>query len=74
MLNRMADPTTSRAELDAAVARLRTGAPTFAQLPIGERIALARSVRAGYARVAERTVRAACGAKGIPLGTPAAEM
>jgi acyl-CoA reductase-like NAD-dependent aldehyde dehydrogenase len=67
----MTESTTSRAELEAAVARLRTAAPTFAQLPIGERIALARSMRAGYARVAERTVHAACAAKGISLGTPA---
>ncbi len=67
----MTDPTTSRAELDAARARLRTGAPTFAELPVGERIALARSMRSSYARVAERTVRAAGAAKGIPLGTPA---
>ena len=62
---------TPRSELDATVARLRTGAPTYAELPVGERIALARSMRAGYARVAERTVRAACVAKGIRLGTPA---
>ena len=62
---------TSRTELDATVTRLRTGAPTYAQLPVDERIALARAMRAGYAGVAARTARAACAAKGIPLGTPA---
>lgn len=63
--------TTSGTELDAAVARLREGAPAFAELPIADRIALAHSMRAGYLRVSERSVRAACAAKRIPLGTPA---
>jgi hypothetical protein len=62
---------TSQADLDAAVARLRVGAPVFAELPIAERIALAESMRAGYARIGERSVQAACAAKGIPAGTPA---
>jgi acyl-CoA reductase-like NAD-dependent aldehyde dehydrogenase len=60
---------TPRTELDAAVERLRAGAPTFARLGIAERIALAESMRAGYARVAERGVRAACEAKGLEVGT-----
>jgi aldehyde dehydrogenase (NAD(P)+) len=62
--------TASRTDLDAAVSRLREGAPVFAGLPIAERIALAESMRRGYARVAERSVRAACAAKRIPMGTP----
>jgi hypothetical protein len=62
---------TSRADLDAAVARLRVAAPFFAELPIAERIALAESMRAGYARIAERSVQAACAAKQIPAGMPA---
>jgi acyl-CoA reductase-like NAD-dependent aldehyde dehydrogenase len=62
---------TSRSDLDAAVARLRAAAPLFAELSVAERIALAESMRAGYARVAERSVRAACAAKRIPMGTPA---
>ncbi|MEZ0336532.1 MAG: aldehyde dehydrogenase family protein, partial [Gemmatimonadales bacterium] len=62
-------PTTQR-QLDEAVARLREAAPTFARLPIPDRIALARSMQSGFARVAEQVVRAACAAKGIPAGTP----
>src|SRR5919108_2944029 len=62
-------PTTQR-QLDEAVARLREAAPAFARLPIPDRIALARSMQAGYVRVAEQMVRAACSAKGIPTGTP----
>jgi len=63
--------TTSRADLDAALARLRAAAPVFAELPVAERIGIAESMRAGYARVAERSVRAACAAKRIPPGSPA---
>ena len=63
-------PTAGR-QLDEAVARLRDAAPAFARLPLTDRIALARSMQAGYLRIAEQSVRAACAAKGIPLGTPA---
>src|ERR1700694_6246017 len=66
-----APTTTPRTDLDAAVERLRAGAPSFARLGITERIALAESMRAGYARVAARGVRAACEAKGLELGTAA---
>src|SRR5215212_3760998 len=52
------------------VARLREGAVTFARLSIRERIALARSMQAGYLRIAERSVLAGCRAKGIMPGTP----
>jgi len=62
---------TAQRQLDEAVARLREAAPAFARLPLGDRIALARSMQAGYLRIAEQSVRAGCAAKGIPLGTPA---
>ena len=62
---------TARADLDAAVARLRRGAPVFARLSVSERIVLAESVRAGYARIAERSVRAASVAKRLAPGTAA---
>jgi acyl-CoA reductase-like NAD-dependent aldehyde dehydrogenase len=62
-------PTTQR-QLDEAVARLREAAPAFARLSLPDRIALARSMQAGYLRIAEQSVRAGCAAKGIPLGTP----
>ncbi|HEX2218745.1 MAG TPA: hypothetical protein VHG35_08055 [Gemmatimonadales bacterium] len=67
---RAVHPTDQR-QLDEAVARLREAAPEFARLPIPERIALARSMQAGYLRVADRMVRAGCTAKGLPPGTPA---
>ena len=61
---------TDPSRLDAAVQRLREGAVAWARAPIAERIALARSMLAGAARVAERSVAAACAAKGIPPGSP----
>jgi aldehyde dehydrogenase (NAD(P)+) len=61
-------PTTQR-QLDEAVARLREAAPGFARLPIPDRIALARSMQAGFVRVAEQLVGVACAAKGLPAGT-----
>lgn len=64
-----ARPTPQR-RLDEMVDRLRAGAPVFARLGLEERIELARAMRAGYARLAERQVHAACAAKGIRLGTP----
>jgi aldehyde dehydrogenase (NAD(P)+) len=60
----------SRRQLDEAVARVQDGAGRFARLSLEGRIALARSLQAGYLRVAEDTVGAACRNKGIPLGTP----
>jgi hypothetical protein len=56
--------------LDETVRRVQEGARSFVQLSLDERIELARSMQRGYARVAERSVRAACAAKGVPLGTP----
>jgi acyl-CoA reductase-like NAD-dependent aldehyde dehydrogenase len=58
--------------LDETVARVRDGARAWARLPISGKIALARSLRAGSAQVAERSVAAACAAKGIPEGSPLA--
>ncbi|MBA3760689.1 MAG: aldehyde dehydrogenase [Gemmatimonadales bacterium] len=62
---------TGRRRLDEMVARLREGAPVFAQLSLEKRIALARSMQIGYLRIAPRSVAAACKAKGIQAGTPA---
>lgn len=60
-----------RARLDEALARLRDGARAWAERPLAARIALARSMLAGACRIAERSVSAACAAKGIAPGTPA---
>jgi aldehyde dehydrogenase (NAD(P)+) len=62
---------TAERRLDEAVARLRDAAPKFARLPLADRIVLVRSMQAGYLRIAEQSVQAACAAKGIPPGTPA---
>jgi aldehyde dehydrogenase (NAD(P)+) len=52
------------------VARLRENARKFTRLSLDDRVQLARSMQAGYLRVARGSVEAACAAKGIPLGTP----
>jgi acyl-CoA reductase-like NAD-dependent aldehyde dehydrogenase len=56
--------------LDEAVTRAREGASRLLRLSLEDRIALARSMQAGYLAIARDSVRAACAAKGIPLGTP----
>ncbi len=61
---------TDRRHLDEAVARLQEGAQRFLKLSLDERVALARSMQAGYLRIAEGSVKAACVAKGITVGTP----
>ncbi|MGH7581306.1 MAG: aldehyde dehydrogenase family protein, partial [Gemmatimonadales bacterium] len=61
---------TGQRRLDEAVARLREAARELARLPLPDRIALARTMQAGYVRVADQLVRAACAAKGVPLDTP----
>src|SRR6185503_758161 len=61
---------TSRPEIDAIVTRLRDGAHRFTRLSLDDRVQLARSMQAGYLRVARGSVEAACAAKGIPPGTP----
>src|SRR5512138_18398 len=62
---------TQRDRLDEALSRLREGARAWAVRPLAARIALARSMLAGACRIAERSVTAACAAKGITPGTPA---
>ena len=64
-------PTSAR-QLDQMVARLRDGALAFVRLSLGDRIALARSMQAGYFRVARPLVEAACAAKGIASDSPVA--
>jgi aldehyde dehydrogenase (NAD(P)+) len=61
---------TGQSQLEATVARLRENARRFARLSLDERVQLARSMQAGYLRIARPSVEAACAAKGIPLGTP----
>jgi aldehyde dehydrogenase (NAD(P)+) len=46
------------------------GAPRLARLSLDDRLALARSMQAGYLAIAKESVHAACAAKGLPLGTP----
>jgi Aldehyde dehydrogenase family len=65
-----APPPTSASRLDEAVARAREGASKLLRLSLDERVALARSMQAGYLGIARESVTAACAAKGIPLGTP----
>ncbi|HJR49485.1 MAG TPA: aldehyde dehydrogenase family protein [Gemmatimonadales bacterium] len=60
----------SAPRLDEAVARVREGADRLLRLSLDDRIALARSMQSGYLTIAEESVRAACTAKGIPVGTP----
>ncbi len=61
---------TEPSRLDLLVTRLRDRADAWAALPVPEKIDLARSMLRGVARVAERSVAAACAAKGIPAGSP----
>ncbi|RMD98157.1 MAG: aldehyde dehydrogenase, partial [Deltaproteobacteria bacterium] len=56
--------------LDEIVARLTEHSDRFAKSPIEERIGMLRGILAGYRRIAERSVRAACEAKGIPFSAP----
>jgi aldehyde dehydrogenase (NAD(P)+) len=65
-------PPTGTRQLDEMVARLREGASAFVQLSMSDRIGLARSMQAGYLRIAKRSVEAACAAKGIPADRPVA--
>jgi aldehyde dehydrogenase (NAD(P)+) len=61
---------TALARLDELVGRLRESSKTWVKLPIGDKIAVARRMLEGFSRVAERSVQAACAAKGIPSGSP----
>jgi hypothetical protein len=62
---------TAKRQLDEMVARLHEGATRYNRLTLSDRIALARSMQAGYLRLAEQIVHAGCAAKGIRLGTTA---
>lgn len=55
---------TGRQEMDTTLARMREGARKFAKLSIHERVALARSMQAGYLKIADAAVKAGCAAKG----------
>src|SRR3954467_9805834 len=61
---------TGQSQLEAAVTRLRENARKFTRLSLDDRAQLARSMQAGYLRIARPSVEAACAAKGIPLGSP----
>jgi acyl-CoA reductase-like NAD-dependent aldehyde dehydrogenase len=61
---------TERRSLDEALERLRAGCGAWAAASVSDRVALARSMLRGAARIAERGVAAACAAKGLPRGTP----
>src|SRR6266568_3577910 len=63
---------TDRTRLDAALTRLRDGAGRWARRPLAARIALARAMLAGAARIGERAVVEACQAKGLDPATPPA--
>ena len=63
-------PATRARDLDAMAGRLRESAPRFAGLALSHRLALVRGMQAGYLRIAERSVAAACAAKGIAPGSP----
>src|SRR3954449_9906671 len=68
---RIAEPApTSQPQLDEVVSRLKDGARKFIGLSLDQRVELARSMQAGYLRIARASVEAACAAKGIPLGSP----
>jgi acyl-CoA reductase-like NAD-dependent aldehyde dehydrogenase len=67
-----APTSTDPRRLDEAVARVREGAPRWARASLAERISLARSMLAGVDRNAERMVREACAAKGLPFDAPVA--
>jgi aldehyde dehydrogenase (NAD(P)+) len=54
--------------MDKALARLRDNARRFARLSLDARASLCRAMQRGMLDVAEESVRAACDAKGIPLG------
>src|ERR1700688_573018 len=59
---------TDRPRMDAALARLRDNARRCAGLSLDARARLCRAMQAGMLEGAADSVRAACEAKGIPLG------
>ena len=65
-----APKSTELRRLDEVVGRLREGSKQWAVLPLAEKIAVGRRMIKGYLAIAERSVAAACAAKGIPAGSP----
>ena len=65
-----APASSSQAQMDRAISRLREGAAVFARLGLDERLALVESMQKGFLSVAERLVAAGCKAKGIAHGSP----
>ena len=63
---------TGHPSLDAAVARVRAAAADWARLRPAARANLARRLSRGVARTAERSVLAACAAKGLDPRSPSA--
>src|SRR5574341_670664 len=61
---------TERSRMEEAVSRVRERAGEWVRLPLREKIALARGIQAGTAKVAGPSVAAACAAKGISPGSP----
>ncbi|HSJ08106.1 MAG TPA: GNAT family N-acetyltransferase [Longimicrobiales bacterium] len=59
-----------KADLDAAIATLRSGSTDWAHLPVPRKIALLEGMRDRIATVAQRWVDAGSTAKGIPFGSP----
>jgi acyl-CoA reductase-like NAD-dependent aldehyde dehydrogenase len=62
-------PSSSQSQIDAAIARLREGAKSLANLSLDQRIVLVNSLQGGFLRVGKGMVEAGCRAKGITLGT-----
>jgi len=56
---------TELTRLDELVGRLRDGAKTWVNLPVKQKAGIARRMLENYARISERSVRAAVAAKGI---------
>ncbi len=61
---------TPLAEVDQAVARVRSSAARWAGLSLPSRIRILALLRKGYWEVAPELTRASCRAKGIPEGSP----
>jgi aldehyde dehydrogenase (NAD(P)+) len=67
---RMSAPVTTESALDRAAAESAENAETWARLPIPSKMAMLADLRTRTGNAAERWVRAACEAKGIPPGSP----
>ncbi|MFE7845390.1 aldehyde dehydrogenase family protein [Microbacterium sp. NPDC057407] len=63
-------PDNTRSELDAAIAQLRTGSRTWAQLTLDQRARLLERVRAAVVAVAEEWADVAAVSKGLEAGHP----